>query len=308
MDAPAATPVVMREEPRQTVLLELDRIDLGQRLRTINGGTVQHLAESMKIHGLQYPIQVRMDGDRYALVSGAHRLMAARHLAWPHIEAFVLDLLDDDTLALLEIDENLMRAELNPLDRGVFLARRKEIYERLYPETRRGGDRRSSAYQGQNDDGSHRGFVAETASFTPFSPWTIRRALRIGEKIAPELREEIAMTAIAYREGDLFTISGMDNEEQDRLLEDLQSAEQEVRALSDVHPRREPADGPDDNPEPAPEPAPAPASDADPSAEKTTLERLQTLWIAASEDEQAEFMAWLERMTGQGDPEQPVAS
>ena len=308
MDASVAAHLVMREEPRQTVLLELDRIDLGQRLRTINGGTVQHLAESMKIHGLQYPIQVRMEGDRYALVSGAHRLQAARHLAWPHIEAFVLDLLDEDTLALLEIDENLMRAELNPLDRGVFLARRKEIYERLYPETRRGGDRRSSAYQGQNDDGSHRGFVAETASFTPFSPWTIRRALRIGEKIAPELREEIAMTAIAYREGDLFTISGMDDEEQDLLLQDLQSAEHEVQALSDVYPRREPADAPDDNPEPPPEPAPAPASDTDPSAEKTTLQRLQNLWISASEDEQAEFMAWLERMTGQGGPEQPVAS
>ncbi len=150
MDAPAAAPVIVREQPRQTVLLELDLIDLGKRLRTVNGGTVQYLAESMKLHGLQYPIQVRMDGDRYALVSGAHRVQAARFLAWPHIEAFVLDLLDEDTLALLEIDENLMRAELNPLDRGLFLSRRKQIYERLYPETRRGGDRRSSDFQDQN--------------------------------------------------------------------------------------------------------------------------------------------------------------
>ena len=303
MDAPAATPVVMREEPRQTVLLELDRIDLGQRLRTINGGTVQHLAESMKIHGLQYPIQVRMDGDRYALVSGAHRLMAARHLAWPHIEAFVLDLLDEDTLALLEIDENLMRAELNPLDRGVFLARRKEIYERLYPETRRGGDRRSSAYQGQNDDGSHRGFVAETASFTPFSPWTIRRALRIGEKITPELREEIAMTAIAYREGDLFTISGMDNDEQDRLLEDLQSAEQEVRALSDIHPRREPEEE-----EPPVEPPEAPEPELEGAPEKTVLERIQTIWFSATEEERQDIVAWLELVKNEAGSGQAAGS
>ena len=303
MDAPAATPVVMREQPRQTVLLELDRIDLGQRLRTVNAGTVQHLAESMKIHGLQYPIQVRMEGDRYALVSGAHRLQAARHLAWPHIEAFVLDLLDDDTLALLEIDENLMRAELNPLDRGVFLARRKEIYERLYPETRRGGDRRSSTFQGQNDDGTHRGFVAETASFTPFSPWTIRRALRIGEKIVPELREELAITAIAYREGDLFTISGLDDDEQQLVLEDLQTAEYEVRRLSDIHPRREPEE--EEPPEEPPEP-PEPELEAGP--EKTVLERVQTIWFSATEDERQDIVAWLELVKDQAGSGQAAGS
>ena len=303
MDAPAATPVVMREQPRQTVLLELDQIDLGQRLRTVNAGTVQHLAESMKIHGLQYPIQVRMDGDRYALVSGAHRLQAARHLAWPHIEAFVLDLLDDDTLALLEIDENLMRAELNPLDRGVFLARRKEIYERLYPETRRGGDRRSSTFQGQNDDGTHRGFVAETASFTPFSPWTIRRALRIGEKIVPELREELAITAIAYREGDLFTISGLDDDEQQLVLEDLQTAEYEVRRLSDIHPRREPEE--EEPPEEPPEP---PELELEAGPEKTVLERVQTIWFSATEDERQDIVAWLELVKDQAGSGQAAGS
>ncbi len=300
MDAPAAAPVIVREQPRQTVLLELDLIDLGKRLRTVNGGTVQYLAESMKLHGLQYPIQVRMDGDRYALVSGAHRVQAARFLAWPHIEAFVLDLLDEDTLALLEIDENLMRAELNPLDRGLFLSRRKEIYERLYPETRRGGDRRSSDFQDQNADGSQQGFVAATASFTPFSSYTIRRALRIGDKIAPELREELAMTPIAHREGDLFTISGMDADEQDALLQDLQSANYEVEALSDVYPRREQDQPPDE--------APQPPAGAEPSPEKTTLERLQKLWIAASAEEQEEFIAWIELMNGQGAPGQPASS
>ena len=298
MDASVAAHLVMREQPRQTVLLELDLIDLGKRLRTVNGGTVQYLAESMKLHGLQYPIQVRMDGDRYALVSGAHRVQAARFLAWPHIEAFVLDLLDDDTLALLEIDENLMRAELNPLDRGLFLSRRKEIYERLYPETRRGGDRRSSDFQDQNADGSQQGFVAATASFTPFSPWTIRRALRIGDKITPELREELAMTPIAHREGDLFTISGMDADEQDTLLRDLQSANYEVEALSDVYPRREHDQPPDE--------APDPAAGAESSPEKTTLERLQKLWIAASAEEQEEFIAWIELMSGQGPSRHPA--
>ena len=300
MDAPAAAPVIEREEPRETVLLELERIDLGDRLRTVNAAVVQYLAESMKLHGLQYPIQVRIDGDRYRVVSGAHRVQGARLLAWAHIEAFVLDHLDDDTIALLEIDENLMRAELNPLDRGLFLARRKEIYERLYPETKRGADRRSSNFQDQNSGSSHKGFVAETASFTLFSPYTIRRALRIGEKITPELREELAVTPIAHREGDLFVISGMDDSEQEDLLKDLRSAEVEVQALSDVYPRRDPGQVPDLAPEPPP--------GADPSPEKTTLERLQKLWFSASKDEQEEFMAWLELVSGQAGAGQPASS
>ena len=301
MDTPDTAPVIMREEPRQTVLLELDRIDLGKRLRTVNGATVQYLAESMKLHGLQYsdtgPNGRRPLCGRVRRPSGPGRAPPglAAHRGLPSRSCSTMD-----TLALLEIDENLMRAELNPLDRGVFLARRKEIYERLYPETRRGGDRRSDTWQEHNEDNSRRGFVAETASFSPFSPYTIRRGLHIGEKITPELREELAMTAIAHREGDLFTISGMGQEEQEVLLQDLQSANYEIEALSDVYPRRDQDPEPGENPDPA--------TGAEPPAEKTTLERLQTLWIAASQDEQEQFMAWLEFMNRQGATEQPASS
>ena len=303
MEAAANASQVLREEPRQTALLTLDRIETGERLRSVNGSTVQHLAESMRFSGLQTPIQVREnETGGYVLVSGAHRLQAARSLAWPHIEAFILDLLDEDTLALLEIDENLMRVELNPLDRGRFIARRKEIYERLYPETRRGGDRRSNAWQDQNDDLSHKGFVAETASFTPFSPWTIRRAIRIGDGIIPELREELAMTPIAHREGDLYDISGLSDDEQEVVLEDLQSAEHEVQKLSDIHPRREPEE------EPLEEPPEEPGPELQPEPEKTVLERVQILWISASDEEKQEIVAWIDLMKGQASVGQPAAS
>jgi ParB family transcriptional regulator, chromosome partitioning protein len=41
---------------------------------------------------------------------------------------------------LREIDENLVRTDLNLLERAEHLLRRKELYERLHPETRKGGN------------------------------------------------------------------------------------------------------------------------------------------------------------------------
>ena len=276
-------------QPRQTVLLPLDRIDLGDRLRSVNQPAVTHIAESIRRHGLQNPIQVRrLADDRYALVTGAHRCQAVRSLGQSSIEAFVLDILDADELDLLEIDENLMRSELHPLDRGRFLFRRKHIHERLYPQARTGGDRKSSQYKASDRPQS---FVAETAAFTPFSSWTIRRALRIGEKILPELQDELSDSALAYREGDLYRISGMDQEEQHKVLDALRNAEEEPRSLSQL---LRDSDQNEEEPEPT-----EPGSEPDTSEESTTLQQMQTLWIEATEDDQKQFVAWLEHMTAQ---------
>ncbi len=64
------------------------------------------------------------------------RLAAARALGWETIAAFVLD---SDTgnleAELIEIDENLCRAELTPAQRAAAIARRKQIWEALHPES-----------------------------------------------------------------------------------------------------------------------------------------------------------------------------
>ena len=295
MDASVADHSALREKPRQTVLVELDAIDFGERLRNVNQAAVGHIAESIRRHGLQNPVQVRpLAEDRYGLIAGAHRCQAMRSLGQNKIEAFVLDHLDADQMDLLEIDENLMRSELHPLDRGRFLFRRKRIHERLYPATRHGGDRKSVERQAGERPKS---FVNETASFTPFSPWTIRRALRIGEKILPELQDELAETALAWREGDLYRISGMDEPEQNQVLEALRDAEEEPRTLSQL--MRE-SDEDDDSPE-----IPPAGAVADPAEDQSTLQRLQTLWIEATEDEQQEFVSWLDAIKTQQDDKRP---
>ena len=71
-------------------------------------------------------------------IAGGHRLEAAKRLGWEEIEAKIWTDVTDDWAAIMEIDDNLAGAEMNALDTAVFLATRKQVYERLHPETKAG--------------------------------------------------------------------------------------------------------------------------------------------------------------------------
>jgi len=126
------------------ISIPLEQIEVGDRLRGINPDWVEFLAGSMLDRGQDTPIQVRRigRGDRYALIAGAHRMAALEKAGIATAAASVVQATPLQA-TLLEIDENLIRRELSALDRATFLARRKEVYEELHPETKRGGDRKS---------------------------------------------------------------------------------------------------------------------------------------------------------------------
>ena len=52
--------------------------------------TVNSLAESILENGLQSPVSVRRDGERYILVTGLHRLEACKALGEDSITAVVV--------------------------------------------------------------------------------------------------------------------------------------------------------------------------------------------------------------------------
>jgi len=65
----------------KTVTIAIDDIYVPvKRRRDLNPETVEALAESIMEDGLQTPIGVRRDGDRFVLVSGLHRLEACKAL------------------------------------------------------------------------------------------------------------------------------------------------------------------------------------------------------------------------------------
>jgi ParB family chromosome partitioning protein len=114
------------------------------------------LAESIEAVGLLSPIVI--DKNRN-LVVGGNRLSAYKLLGRATIPAFIRPDLKDLTAELATIDENLIRVELSPLERGEQLARRKVIYEQIHPEAKQG------ALPGKAGGGK----VAKTATVAVFA-------------------------------------------------------------------------------------------------------------------------------------------
>ena len=88
-----------------------------QPRRTFKLEELAELAASIRANGLLQPIVVRLSTSRrsYELVAGERRLRAAKQLGWTDIPAQVRDV-DDRSLLVLALVENLQREELGPLE------------------------------------------------------------------------------------------------------------------------------------------------------------------------------------------------
>ena len=112
--------------------MRVDGIEAGPHARSIEQAHVAALAQSMEALGLRTPIEVQMtNGEHAVLVTGLHRLMAARQLGWEEIEVRVLEEgeLDEFDLQLWQIDENLLRRELREPELVEHEARRQQIVQ-----------------------------------------------------------------------------------------------------------------------------------------------------------------------------------
>lgn len=86
-----------------------------QPRRDFDQAELAELEASLKASGLLQPITVRRRGNEYELVAGERRLRAATNLGWTEITAIVRDL-DDRTMLVLALVENLQRSNLNAVE------------------------------------------------------------------------------------------------------------------------------------------------------------------------------------------------
>ncbi|MEM7269656.1 MAG: ParB N-terminal domain-containing protein [Pseudomonadota bacterium] len=130
-------------EPRllETAEIALADIHVGPRKRVVSPAGVEAIVQSVTETGVMKDEiilrRVRHQDNRLVLVAGAARLAAAWTLAWETIPAKIYDC-SDLWAEIMEIDDNLARVDLAPLDLAVQLAHRKQAHLRAFPESQRG--------------------------------------------------------------------------------------------------------------------------------------------------------------------------
>jgi ParB family chromosome partitioning protein len=162
-------------------------IETGQRLRQIDLAQVDRLKASILDVGLLNPITVyAIDETRFGLVAGGHRLEAYRGLSFEEIPASVVEFSDLER-QLAECDENLCASKLTPVEEARFVARRKEVYEAIHPETVQGANLENArvARLATRAERAQR-FTTDTAAKTGISERAVRRHAERGSKIDDE--------------------------------------------------------------------------------------------------------------------------
>ena len=108
--------------------LALDQIDLDYMMRdriVVEAAEIEELKASIIAHGLRLPIEVvRVEEDRYGLVSGWRRVTVLRQLqeadpdTWPTIKAIIRPPYEAAELYTAMVEENELRAQVTPYERG----------------------------------------------------------------------------------------------------------------------------------------------------------------------------------------------
>ncbi len=105
-------------EYQQLPLRELEIAEDNVR-RNERTADLDELADSLDTLGLQQPIVVQRKGDKYEVVIGQRRFLAAKRLRWEHIDAKVLsEPLDELHAKIVSFSENAQRRDLTPRDKS----------------------------------------------------------------------------------------------------------------------------------------------------------------------------------------------
>jgi ParB family chromosome partitioning protein len=160
----------------------ISKIKIGNDRRKIDKTKVQELAKSIKQNGLINAITVGRDNF---LIAGLHRLEACKLLGWDKIECVVEDCIHNtDQFKLLEIDENLIRSELDYITRGDLSVERDEILERLGLRAKRGDNQFGGG--AENSPPPPVKTTAELAKEAGVSERTLQVEKQISKALSPE--------------------------------------------------------------------------------------------------------------------------
>ena len=169
----------------------IDIIITGDR-REIDPVTVSELAESIKMIGLINPITV--DKNKH-LIAGLHRFEAYRLLGLTAIEVVVIDC-DSLRTELVEIDENLIRNNLDPISIGELALRRDEILEAMGLRANQSNKGRTGKYAVTGADSAPVKTTAEIAKKAGLSERSLQENKQLARDLVPEAKTTVREKAI----------------------------------------------------------------------------------------------------------------
>lgn len=107
--------------------------------------TLQQLADSIKVIGLQQPLKVKPKGKGFQLIFGHRRLKALELAGVDQVQAYVEDV-DDLAVSERQLEENMQREDLAPLEIAAGYKRQRELGRTVDEIGARFGKKKSTVY------------------------------------------------------------------------------------------------------------------------------------------------------------------
>jgi ParB family transcriptional regulator, chromosome partitioning protein len=206
-------------------VVAIDQVCVHANRRPLNDQKVAELMQSIKANGLLNPITL----DQHCnLIAGLHRLTACKLLGFVEIECHVVTCEDADQARLAEIDENLIRNELEALERAELWLERDRILERMGLRAK-SGDNQFTRRGGETNSRPAK-TTLELAQEVGYTERTFQLGKQIARDIAPEVKQVIKGTPVAKSSSVLLRVARAGSKERQRaeqIEQTLQDAKQQ---------------------------------------------------------------------------------
>ncbi|MDJ0734308.1 MAG: ParB N-terminal domain-containing protein [Nostocaceae cyanobacterium] len=182
--------------------VSIEQIHIGANRRPIKDEKVVELMESIQNNGLLNPITI---DKQHNLIAGLHRLTACKLLGLEVIECNIVNYQNSQQARLAEIDENLIRNELEPLERAELWLERDELLTKMGQRAKAGDNQYTR--QGGEMLSPPTKTTLDLAKEVGYSERTLQHGKQIAKSIVPEVKEMIKGTVIAKSTTELLKIA-----------------------------------------------------------------------------------------------------
>lgn len=117
-DKPSSTENVKAAKPDQVVKITKVEPNRNQPRKKFDEDSLQELSDSIKLHGVLFPILVVNRGDYYEIVAGERRWRAAKMAGLKEVPVIIRDYTEKQ-IAEISLIENIQRTDLNPIEEAM---------------------------------------------------------------------------------------------------------------------------------------------------------------------------------------------